>query len=160
MVVVLPMVVLHAVQDNFMKRIFQLFLLILVSSMVNAQVYTYPMLAKQFSTSYVTGSARIQGLGGTQSVLGADLSSIAGNAAGLGFYSRSEIGLNFAINSSGTDASYLNQSANSSKSLFHMPNFGIVISGDYLSSSSWRGAFGIGYSRQVVLTHGLTINGT
>ena len=57
MVVVLPMVVLHAVQDNFMKRIFQLFLLILVSSMVNAQVYTYPMLAKQFSTSYVTGSA-------------------------------------------------------------------------------------------------------
>jgi hypothetical protein len=159
-VVVLPMVVLHAVQDNFMKRIFQLFLLILVSSMVNAQVYTYPMLAKQFSTSYVTGSARMQGLGGTQSVLGADLSSIAGNAAGLGFYSRSEIGLNFAINSSGTDASYLSQSANSSNSLFHMPNFGIVISGDYLSSSSWRGAFGIGYSRQVVLTHGLTINGT
>ncbi len=128
--------------------------------MANAQVYTYPMLAKQFSTSYVTGSARMQGMGGNQSVLGADLSSIAGNAAGLGFYSRSEIGLNFALSSSTTDADYLSQSTNSSNSLFHMPNFGLVISGDYLSSSSWRGAFGIGYSRQIVLTQPMTLEGT
>ena len=149
---VVQMVVLHVVQDNIMKRIFQIFLLILVSYIAHAQVYTYPMLAKQFSTSYVTGSARMQGLGGTQSVLGADLSSIAGNAAGLGFYSRSEVGLNFALNSSQTDADYLSQSTSGTNNLFHMPNFGIVISGDYLSSSSWRGAFGIGYSRQVILT--------
>ena len=41
-----------------------------------------------------------------------------------------------------------------------MPNFGIVLSGEYLSSSSWRGAFGIGYSRQVVLMQPLSIDGT
>ena len=158
--VVVQMVVLHVVQDNFMKRIFQIFSLILVSYIAHAQVYTYPMLAKQFSTSYVTGSARMQGMGGTQSVLGADLSSIAGNAAGLGFYSRSEVGLNFALNSSQTDADYLSQSTSGTNNLFHMPNFGIVISGDYLSSSSWRGAFGIGYSRQVILTQPLNMEGT
>jgi hypothetical protein len=143
-----------------MKHLFKNFTLVLISYVANAQVYTYPMLTKQFSTSYVTGSARMQGMGGSQSVLGADLSSIAGNAAGLGFYSRSEIGLNFAVHSSSTDSEYVSQSTNSSNNLFHMPNFGIVISGDYLSSSSWRGAFGIGYSRQVVLTQPLTIEGT
>ncbi len=143
-----------------MKSKLNIVALILLSYMASAQVYTYPMLAKQFSTSYVTGSARMQGMGGNQSVLGADLSSIAGNAAGLGFYSRSEIGLNFGLSSSTTDADYLNQSTNSSNSLFHLPNFGIVISGDYLSSSSWRGAFGIGFSRQVVLTQPLTMEGT
>lgn len=143
-----------------MKIAIYFILLILVGTSAFSQVFTYPMLAKQFSTSYVTGSARMQGLGGTQSVLGADLSSIAGNAAGLGFYSRSEVGLNVAMNSSVTDADYLNQSTNSSNSLFHMPNFGIVISGDYLSSSSWKGAFGIGYSRQVVISQPLTVEGT
>ena len=125
-----------------------------------AQIYSYPMLAKQFSTSYVTGSSRMQGLGGTHSVLGADLSSIAGNAAGLGFYSRSEIGINLAHLSTNTDAMYLDQTSSSDHSMIHLPNFGVVISGEYLSSSSWRGAFGIGYSRQVVLTQPLLIQGT
>lgn len=143
-----------------MKRCLQIFLLIWVSFLANAQIYTYPMLAKQFSTPYVTGSARMQGLGGSQSVLGADLSSIAGNAAGLGFYSRSEIGLSLASVSANTNAIYLDQSSSTSNSLVHLPNFGVVISGEYLSSSSWRGAFGIGYSRQVILSQPLALAGT
>ena len=142
-----------------MKRII-CFLLLSASYVGRAQIYTYPLLAKQFSTSYATGSARMQGMGGSQSVLGADLSSIAGNAAGLGFYSRSEIGLNLAYLSANTQANYLDESSTSDNSMIHMPNFGIVISGEYLSSSSWRGAFGIGYSRQIVLTQPLEINGT
>lgn len=143
-----------------MKKSLLFSLLSLVSVVTYGQVYSYPMMAKQLSTSFVTGSARMQGLGGAHSVLGADLSSIAGNAAGLGFYSRSEVGLNVALNSSSTAADYLNQSTNSSNSLFHMPNFGVVISGEYLSSSTWKGAFGIGYSRQVVLSQPLSIAGT
>ena len=126
----------------------------------SAQIYTYPMLAKQYSTTYATGTARMQGLGGTHSVLGADLSSIAGNAAGLGFYSRSEIGINLAHLSANTESMYLDQKSTSDNRMIHMPNFGIVLSGEYLSSSSWRGAFGIGYSRQVVLMQPLSIEGT
>lgn len=143
-----------------MKKVLYIILLTCAGFLGHAQIYTYPMLSKQISTSYVTGSARMQGLGGNHSVLGADLSSIAGNAAGLGFYSRSEIGLNLAYMSANTDANYLDQSTNSSNSMVHMPNFGLVISGEYLSSSSWRGAFGIGYSRQVVLAQPLAIQGT
>lgn len=143
-----------------MKKVLFIFLLACAGFIGYAQVYTYPMLAKQFSTSYVTGSARMQGMGGTHSVLGADLSSIAGNAAGLGFYSRSEVGLNLAIMSANTDATYLGQATQSTNSMIHMPNFGVVISGDYLSSSSWRGAFGIGYSRQVIISQPLSVEGT
>ncbi len=142
-----------------MKR-FIFFLLLSASFVGRAQIYTYPLLAKQFSTSYVTGSSRMQGLGGSQSVLGADLSSIAGNAAGLGFYSRSEVGLNLAYLSANTQANYLDQSTTSDNNMIHLPNFGVVISGEYLSSSSWRGAFGIGYSRQVVLSQPLSVQGT
>ncbi|MEY4647163.1 MAG: hypothetical protein RIQ98_999 [Bacteroidota bacterium] len=142
-----------------MKRLFFLWLLSIAFG-GSAQIYTYPMLAKQYSTSYATGTSRMQGLGGTHSVLGADLSSIAGNAAGLGFYSRSEIGINVAHLSTNTESMYLDQKSTSDNSMIHMPNFGIVLSGEYLSSSSWRGAFGIGYSRQVVLMQPLSIDGT
>ncbi len=142
-----------------MKRL--IFLALLSIAFVGrAQIYTYPLLAKQYSTTYATGSARMQGMGGTQSVLGADLTSISGNAAGLGFYSRSEIGINLAYLSANTEAQYLDQTSKVDQSMLHLPNFGVVISGDYLSSSSWRGAFGIAYSRQIVLSQPLSIQGT
>lgn len=141
-----------------MKRLF-FFCLLSISLAGRGQIYTYPLLAKQYSTSHATGTARMQGLGGTHSVLGADLSSISGNAAGLGFYSRSEVGINLAHLSTNTEAMYLDQLTRSSQGMIHIPNFGVVISGDYLSSSSWRGAFGIGYSRQIVLRQPLAVQG-
>ena len=42
--------------------------------------------AFRFSNSTINGTARILGMGGAQTALGADLSSISGNPAGLGFY--------------------------------------------------------------------------
>jgi len=62
--------------------------------------------------------------------------------------------------SANTDANYLDQTTNSSNSMIQIPNFGVVISGEYLSSSSWRGAFGIGYSKQVNLSQPLVVQGT
>ena len=38
-------------------------------------------------------SARIKGMGNVQTALGGDISSINGNPAGLGFYSRSDINI-------------------------------------------------------------------
>ncbi|MEN9703833.1 MAG: hypothetical protein RLZZ209_1261, partial [Bacteroidota bacterium] len=70
------------------KALFFLFSLAALHTAV-AQIYTYPGLAKQFSTTYSVGTARMQALGGANSALGADLSSITGNPAGLGLYTRS-----------------------------------------------------------------------
>lgn len=124
------------------------------------QIYSYPNLAKNFSTSYATGTSRMQGLGGSYSVLGADLSSIAGNPAGLGFYSRSELGISIGLQTASTTSTYLSQSSSSDNSLFHLPNFGLVVAGDQSDRKDWNGAFGIGYSRQVLFNQPLSYAGT
>ncbi|HSI91080.1 MAG TPA: hypothetical protein VK927_08185, partial [Adhaeribacter sp.] len=55
--------------------------------------------ALRYSNLSFGGTARIQGIGGAQTALGADASSMNGNPAGLGFYRKSEFtfspGLNF-----------------------------------------------------------------
>ena len=134
------------------------FALSLVAVRANAQIYTYPILAKQMSTSFATGTARMQGMGGSFSVLGADLSSIAANPAGLGFYSKSEVGLTAAYQMTQTDASYLGESTRTGNSLLHVPNFGLVLASS-LRNPDWHGAFGLSYSRQVILAQQFTVQG-
>ena len=155
-------VVVHlVVQDNlFMKKLFLLCVCVFTAAHLHAQIYSYPNLARQFSTSYATGSARMQGLGGNYGVLGADLSAISGNPAGLGFYSRSEVGITLGTHDAQTKASYLDQSTQESNSSFRIPNFGVVITGDYMNRSDWRGTFGIGYSQRVIFSQPLKMEGT
>ena len=149
------------VQDNlFMKKVFLFCVCVFTVTQVHAQIYSYPNLARQFSTSYATGTARMQGLGGNYGVLGADLSSIAGNPAGLGFYTRSEVGINLGMLDAQTKATYLGQSTPESNSSFHLPNFGIVIAGDNMSRLDWRGTFGFSYSQRTVLSQPLRVEGT
>jgi hypothetical protein len=124
------------------------------------QIYSYPNLAKNFSTTYANGTARMQALGGNHSVLGADLSSIAGNPAGLGFYSRSEIGLSVGYQKASTVSTYLSQGSSADNSMIHLPNFGLVIASDQYEQKDWNGSFGIGYSRQVLFNQPISVTGT
>ena len=151
----------HADQDKLhMKKLLLLSVCVSFWTQVQAQIYSYPTLAKQFSTSYATGSARMQGMGGNFGVLGADLSSIAGNPAGLGFYSRSEVGMNLGVLDAKSSSSYLDQSDQASNTSMHVPNFGVVITGDYMNRSDWRGTFGLSYSQRTVFTQPMKIQGT
>lgn len=129
-------------------------------NLVFGQIYSYANLAKYFSTTYATGTARMQALGGTYSVLGADVSSIAANPAGLGFYNRSEVHLSMAQQNSSTSSNYLGTSAKQTDALFHFPSLGLVLAGDPSSYNKWHGAFGISYSRQVVFTQPVYVTGT
>jgi hypothetical protein len=124
------------------------------------QIYSYPNLAKNFSTTFATGTARMQALGGNYSVLGADLSSLAGNPAGLGFYTRSELGLSVGYQKSSTASTYLSQGSSVDNSLVHLPNFGLVIAIDQYEQKDWNGSFGIGYSRQVLFNQPISVAGT
>ena len=45
------------------KALFLIFGVLALNDAV-AQIYTYPLLSKQFSTSYATGTARMQAIGG------------------------------------------------------------------------------------------------
>jgi len=125
------------------------------------QIYSYSNLAKSFSTSYSTSSARMQAMGGVHSALGADISSIAGNPAGLGFYNRSEVALGIGSVNFQTQANYLGENSQAANSFVQIPSFGLVLGGaSELSSSNWRGSFGVGYSRQVLIAQPISLSGT
>lgn len=125
-----------------------------------AQIYTYPGLAKQFSTSYSTGTARMQALGGASSALGADLSSISGNPAGLGFYTRSEVNISLAYTGVKTKSMYLSTADEASDNQIQVPTLGMVLSSNNLSGGDWHGSFGFGYSRQAIFIQPIQVSGT
>ena len=49
--------------------------------------------ALRFSRTFPGGTARIMGMAGAQNALGADISSLVGNPAGLGFYRSSDFSI-------------------------------------------------------------------
>jgi hypothetical protein len=125
-----------------------------------AQIYTYPGLAKQFSTTYSTGTARMQALGGANSALGADLSSISGNPAGLGLYTRSEVNMSLAYTGVQTQSNYLSSSNNATENQIQFPTLGMVLSSNNLGGGDWHGSFGFGYSRQAIFIQPMQVSGT
>jgi len=82
--------------------------------------------AYRFSKSTPTGSARIIGVGGTQWSLGGDVSNLAGNPAGLGFFRNSEASISLGYDLWSTDATYLGQNKSFSTSDFSLPNLSFV----------------------------------
>jgi hypothetical protein len=129
----------------------------------SAQVYSYNELARTFSQSGTTGSARFQAIGGSHTALAADLTSISSNPAGLGFYKRSELGLSLGLNSLNSTAQYIDGSLDDSKLNINLPNFGIVFGGNGSYNNQygdWHGAFGVSYNRQASLHNNFAYQGT
>jgi hypothetical protein len=115
-----------------------------------AQNDLYAQDGLQFSQSSVNGTARVQGLGGTQLSLGADMSNLSGNPAGLGFFRKSEFSITGGLGYYNTSSDYLNTQSTDGKLNVHIPNFGIVFSGvkDDIVGGKWRGgSFGISFNR-------------
>jgi hypothetical protein len=130
--------------------------LILVSAGIlfaffNANAQEFPSdLALTFSRTNAGGSARILGLGGVNTSLGGDITSISTNPAGLGFYNRSEISLTPSININSANTSYLGFSNNTVLTKFNMGNLGVVINNTKSDKipGGWKGgSFGFSYSR-------------
>jgi len=82
--------------------------------------------AYRFSKTTPAGSARIVGVGGTQWSLGGDVSNLAGNPAGLGFFRSSEVSLSLGYDLWSADASYLDQNKSYRTSDFSLPNLSFV----------------------------------
>jgi hypothetical protein len=106
------------------------------------------------------GTARMQALGGASSALGADLSALTSNPAGLGFYTRSEVNMSLAYTGIQTKSAYLATADEASESQIQMPTLGMVISSNNLGGGEWHGSFGFGYSRQAIFIQPIQISGT
>lgn len=135
-----------------MKKIFSLILVSGISLLplqeVLAQSFRYANEALLFSRTGITGSARIRAMGGAQTSLGGDISSVYSNPAGLGFYNRSEVSLSPSYLSSANDADYLGLNNYDFSTNLHMSNMGLVLAGPKKSGEGWLGGnFGISYQR-------------
>lgn len=71
-------------------------------------------------------TARIKSMGNVQTALGGDISSINGNPAGLGFFSRSDISITFDYLHNNNKTNYLSTDSKSKKGNFGVSQVGVV----------------------------------
>lgn len=148
-----------------MKKINYLLLGLSLCASLNAlaQDNNYDALARTFSQTGPRGSARFQAIGGTHAALGADASTLMGNPAGMGFYTRSELNFTPGAAFQKNDASYLNTTRSDSKGNFNLGNLGIIFAGNRtnpVTTGRWRGgAIGLGYTRSYNLNNSISFGG-
>ena len=103
--------------------------------------------ALRYSFLNYTGTARFNGLGGAMGALGADMSAISINPAGMGRYSRSDFSFTGNVTYAGAQSEYNNDFSSDFKGNFNIPNIGVVfaIPVDFNKASMWR-SFQVGIS--------------
>src|SRR3989337_2639753 len=112
----------------------------------NAQDYTETALL--FSRNKPAGSARILGIGGSQTALGGDYSSALSNPAGLGMFNRSEFTFSLGLSDHNTSANYLGTHTDDNRSVFNIPGISYVWNIPKQNDDSFfGGSLGISLSR-------------
>ncbi len=90
-------------------------------------------------------------MGGAQTALGADISTLSGNPAGLGLYRRSEVSISPGFSLSNTESRLNGRSSTTDqRSILNIPSLGVVFAKRKpdTDESDWRsGSFGIGLTR-------------
>ncbi|MNK17548.1 hypothetical protein D3C87_357400 [compost metagenome] len=110
--------------------------------------------ALRFSQTNYGSSARFKGMGNAQIGVGGDISSLGGNPAGLGLFTRSEFVFTPEFNGTQVDAKYLGNNTSSNKSqvninqlgvVFHMPTY--RSNGQDAKKGVVSASVGLGYTR-------------
>src|SRR5215217_1209397 len=114
----------------------------------------YAKDAVRFSTGQPGTTSRLKAMGNANVAVGGDLTSVGGNPAGLGFFTRSEISITPEFNGTKNNAGYLGQNSSESKNSGNLNNFSAVF---YSRLNTPRGRdktkgwlsinFGVGYNR-------------
>ncbi len=106
--------------------------------------------ALRYSQRSLSGSSRVQGMGGVGVATGADISSININPAGLGLIRKGEMSITGSIGSAASNSVYFGNNNSDMRLFAGIPNFGIIFSGakDDLQEGDFRGgSFGISFSK-------------
>lgn len=102
-------------------------------------------------TNVAYGStARMQGVGGAMVSLGADMSVVGVNPAGLGFFNRSVFSFSPSMNFHDSNSEYFGNSSSTYRNNFNFSNLGIVFNsnkGDYTDEKFKGGSFAISLSK-------------
>lgn len=132
-----------------LKTIFSSLVLLASVSSSFAQ-YQYDALV--FSNTQNSATARFNGLGGQQTSIGGDLTSLYGNPAGLGMFTKSEFSFTPSFNSNKNETSFLSNSKTSNFSHLNLNNIGVVFHSPIAKTENLTQGlisfnFGIGYQK-------------
>lgn len=92
----------------------------------------------RYSFLNYSGTSRFVGTGGALGALGADLTSISLNPAGMGRYSRSDFGFTTNLTFNNVDATYNGTLGQDSRANFNISNIGGVFAIPVKNGSQWR----------------------
>ncbi len=102
------------------------FLLLVFFLSANSVFAQYAEDALRFSETEQGATARLRALGSAQNALGGDISSLSGNPAGLGFFTRSDISLTTDFTNSKVRGLYLGASTDTQKDKLGLTYLGAV----------------------------------
>lgn len=149
-----------------MKKLFQTLMVAMVAT-TGTTYAQYAGDAIRFSQGNYGSSARLKGMGNAQIGVGGDVSSIGGNPAGLGLFTRSELSFTPEFNNFSSKSNYLSKQSESSDSKINLNHIGAVFySPTYVRSGqdTQKGlvsvVFGIGYNRNNDFSQSISYGGT
>ena len=103
--------------------------------------------ALRYSMSELPVSGRSMGMGGAFGALGADLSSLFSNPAGLGVYRRRNLEFSLGMHDVMTESTYRNQSESDARSRFLLNSIGLV-GHQSIENSDWKSvSWGFGHAK-------------
>ena len=94
--------------------------------------------AALLSSSELNGTARFVGMGGAMSALGADISTIGSNPAGIGLYRSNEVSLSFGFNATKAESNFGGTRMNDSRTRASFDQGGFVMSSKIGNETSLR----------------------
>lgn len=117
--------------------------------------------ALRYSQTYFGSTARSIGLAGATGALGADLSTLTNNPAGVGLYKRSEIVVTPILHEGITESMYISNTEENNNYNFDLQNAGVVFSFNALEQhSSWKNfQFAFGFNRLRNFNNEMTVAG-
>jgi hypothetical protein len=127
----------------------------------------YSQDAIRFSTGQQGSTARIKAIGNAGTAVGGDLSSVSGNPAGVGFFTKSELSITPEFDGSKVKSTYLGQASSDSRNSGNVAHAAVVI---YNQLTKPRGAdktkgwlsvnYGASFSRSNDFYENITYGGT
>lgn len=103
--------------------------------------------AELFTNKELSGTARFVGMGGAMGALGADISTMGVNPAGVGLYRSNDFNIGFGYTNTEVKSDYEGSKFTDDKNRFNMPNLGFVISTQMGYSGLKYLNFGFNYTR-------------
>ncbi len=137
--------------------------IIVIATQTSYAQYTSDAL--RFSQFQNSSTARFNALGGYKSSIGGDMSSLYGNPAGLGMFSKSEFSFTPSLKLRNNNISFNNKNTSSTNSNLDLDNVGVVFnSKTYKDGDLKKGllslTFGIGYQKKNAYKNDFMYSGT